>query len=323
MELTKADYMKLYKNMILTRKLEDCAIHAISAGRIPGWIHMGRGQEGVGTGGATFLRKDDYLLHTHRGFSHVVGKGCRLEVILAEQYGKAIEGSTGGKGGLIHIKDRSIGMHGVYGSIGGNFVVALGFGLAAQRDGKQQVVAVFFGEGASNRGTFHEAMNLAALWKLPIVWICENNQYAVSAHCSTSVSTANVADRAVGYGIPGTIVDGQDVLAVLEAVQEAVARARKGLGPSLVEAKTYRIRGHFEGDNWTKYRAKEEVEEWEKEDKDPIQRFRKVLLEKKILISAEIDRIDQEATEEIEKADKIATEAADPEIQQAFEDLYA
>ena len=319
MKLERDDYIKLYRNMVLTRKLEEKMLSSTAEGKIPGWMHMGLGQEAVGVGGATFLRGDDYLLHTHRGFAHVVSKGCSLEKIIAEQYGKKT-GSCGGRAGTFHLVNKDLGMFGVYGSIGGNFVIAVGFGLAAQWEGKGQIVEVFFGDGASNRGTFHEAMNLASIWKLPIVWICENNQYGVSFHVSKSIPTPNIADRASAYNIPGTVVDGQDVLAVLEAVQKAVDRARAGHGPSLVEAKTYRFRGHYEGDRQN-YRPPEELAEIQK--KDPIEKYKVTLLGMNILNPQFVTQIDHETSKEVEEAEKLAAEAPNPDIKDAFEGLYA
>jgi TPP-dependent pyruvate/acetoin dehydrogenase alpha subunit len=319
MKLERDDYIKLYRNMVLSRKLEERMSTSATEGKIVGWMHMGLGQEAVGVGGATFLRSDDYLLHTHRGFAHVISKGCSLEKIIAEQYGKKT-GTTGGKGGTFHLVDKHLGMCGVYGSIGGNFVIAVGFGLAAQWKGKGQIVAVFFGDGASNRGTFHEAMNLASIWKLPIVWICENNQYGVSLHVSKSIATPNIADRALAYNIPGTVVDGQDVLAVFGAVQEAADRARAGHGPSLVEAKTYRFRGHYEGDRQN-YRPPEELGEIQKED--PIEKYRVSLLKMNILSPELVTQIDHETSKEVEEAEKLAAEAPNPDIKNAFEGLYA
>ena len=318
MELKKEDYLKFYRNLILTRKLEDRMTAAIAEKKIPGFMHMGRGQEAIGVGGATFLRRDDDLLHTHRGFAHAVSKGLSLETLIATIYGKKT--GCSGKGEILNLIDENIGMCGVYTSIGGNFVIAVGFGLAAQMKGEKKIVAVFFGDGSSNRGTFHEAMNLASIWKLPIVWICENNQFAISTPASKSIPTPHVADRAAAYNIPGVVVDGNDVLAVHEAVGAAVDRARAGLGPSLVEAKTYRIRGHFEGDR-AAYRSPEEVKEWEK--KDPIARYQKYLLEKNILTSAQVTQIDQEASRKVEEAERSAAQAPDPEVRCAFEGLYA
>jgi acetoin:2,6-dichlorophenolindophenol oxidoreductase subunit alpha len=318
MELTRDDYITLYRKMALTRKIEDRIMISVTERKIPFAMHMGRGQEAVGVGGATFLRKDDICTITHRGVAHAVAKGISTYKIFAELYCKKT-GPTAGKGGATNLIDENIGLCGAYNSIGGYFVLAVGYGLAAQMKKDHSIVAVFFGEGASNRGTFHEGLNLASIWKLPIVWICENNEYAISAKASWFIPTPNVADRAAAYNMPGVVVDGNDVLAVHQAVQAAADRARSGLGPSMVEAKTYRIRPHCEGRR-EHYRTKEEVMEWEK--KDPLDRYQNLLLDKEILTLEIVSQIEQENTKEVTEAEEAAAHDQAPDPSTALEGVY-
>ena len=223
----------------------------------------------------------------------------------------------------MHIADTNIGMLGAIAIVGGGITIATGAGLSAKMRGTDQVSLCFFGDGASNRGTFHEAINLASTWRLPVVYIVENNLYAESTHQRRVMNITNIADRAIAYGIPGVVVDGNDVLAVYETVGEAVARARKGEGPSLIECKTYRHHGHSEGDVGPRqtYRTTEEIEEWKK--MDPIPRFRKQLIETGVLNEKAADEIDQEVLEEVDKAVKFAEESPFPEPEETLEDVYA
>jgi len=247
MTLEKEQLVTLYTNMVRARKADEVIVKGLSEGKVVSFYHSGQGEEAVGVGGCAFLRKDDYIYAQHRGhgIAHVLSKGASPKGFIAEHYGKAT-GACGGIAGF-HFAEPELGMFGGAGTIGSTFPMALGWGLAAHKRGQGQVVLAFFGDGASNRGTLHEAMNLASVWKLPIVWVCHNNLYAQFMPIKDAYAKEDIADLAAGYGMPGVVVDGQDVIAVHETVQAAVERARNGEGPSLVECKTYRYRSHSEG----------------------------------------------------------------------------
>ena len=227
--LGSADRVLLFRNLIRVRLLEEAHMKAVTENKISGFVHSGLGQEAIGVGGCTFLRADDYLMPTHRGFSHLVGKGVDPKFLLAETFGKAT-GISRGKGG-IHFASMEHGAFGISGSVGGVFPIAVGQGIAAQKAGRGQVAVAFFGDGTAQRGTLHESFNLAALWALPIVWICENNQFGLSLPTSRGLVAKRVADLAAPYGMPSTVADGNDVEAVFEAVMGAVERVRSGGGP--------------------------------------------------------------------------------------------
>ncbi|MCW4055361.1 MAG: thiamine pyrophosphate-dependent dehydrogenase E1 component subunit alpha, partial [Candidatus Bathyarchaeota archaeon] len=286
---------------------------------VPGTIHLYTGQEATAVGVCANLRTDDYITSTHRGHGHCIAKGARLEKVMAEILGKKT-GYCKGKGGSMHIADFTIGMLGATAVVGAGLPIAAGAGLSIRLRGTDQAVACFFGDGASNQGTFHEAINIAAVWTLPILFVCENNLYAMGTRQSTVMAIENVADRAAAYGIPGVVVDGNDVLAVYEAAHKAVKRARQGKGPTLIECKTYRHKGHSRFDPAT-YRPKEEVEKWLKSD--PIPRFKKRLLEEGFLTEKEALRIEEEVAKAVEDAVKFAVESPYPEPEEALEDVYA
>jgi len=317
MKLKKEQKVKLYINLVRVRKLDEVMVKALFAGKIPSFFHSQQGQEAVGVGACTFLRKDDYVYYSHRGhgISKTLPKGVSPRVIIAEHYGKST-GSCGGMSGF-HTADMELGIPGISGTLGGGFVLSAGMGIAAMMKGKGQVVVCIEGDGTYCRGTFHEAAIMTANWKLPIVWVIENNQYMTFTPICEYYPMENIADLAFGYGMPGIVVDGQDVIAVYEAVQTAVERARDGEGPSLIECKTYRFRSHAEGIpdiKGTELRPQEEIEIWKK--RDPVNLFRERLLKEGALKQADADQIDREATEEMEEAERLATAdpmAADPE----------
>jgi len=269
-------------------------------------------------GVCTNLRKDDYITSTHRGHGHCIAKGADLRKVMAEILGKKT-GYCKGKGGSMHIADFSIGMLGATAVVGAGIPIAAGAGLSIKLRGTNQVVAGFFGDGASNQGTFHESINMAAIWSLPVTFVCENNLYAMGTKQSTVMKIENIADRAVAYGIPGVTVDGNDVLAVYEATREAVDRARDGEGPTLIECKTYRHKGHSRFDP-AAYRPKEEVKEWLK--KDPIPRFKTKLCKMKLLTEQEAERIEHSVISDIEAAVKFAMESPFPAPEEALENVY-
>ncbi|KPJ54103.1 MAG: hypothetical protein AMJ37_00840 [Dehalococcoidia bacterium DG_18] len=324
MTLEKEQLIKLYTNLVRARKLDELAVRALGEGKIIGFFHSGQGEEAVGVGGCTFLRKDDYIYPHHRGhgLAHIISKGVSPKGFFAEHFGKAT-GLARGIGGF-HGSDPEFGVFGGAGTIGSQFPVSVGWGLAAKKRGKGQVVVCFFGDGSSNRGTLHEAMNLASVWKLPIVWLCENNQYAQFMPIKDAYAREDIADLAAGYGMPGVVVDGQDVIAVHEAVQAAVERARAGEGPSLVECKTYRFRAHVEGVADFVHgdmRPQEEIEAWKQ--RDPIKLFEEKLLEQGVLTQEDVDRINRETEAEVEEAERFALESPVPDPAILDKALYA
>ena len=309
----------MYKRMLEIRFFEEKVFDLYAQNLVPGTIHLYLGEEAVAVGVCSLLKKDDYITSTHRGHGHCIAKGAELKQTMAEILGKKT-GYCKGKGGSMHIADFKIGMLGATAVVGAGLPIAVGAGLSAKLRKTDQVVACFFGEGASNQGTFHESINMASIWKLPVIFVCENNLYAMGTRQSTVMAIENVADRAVAYGIPGVVLDGNDVLAVYEATQRAVERARKGEGPTLIECKTYRHKGHSRVDP-AKYRPKEEVEEWLA--KDPIKRFKEKLLQINTLTESEVQQIEKEVSAEIEEAVKFAMESPYPAPEEALEDVYA
>jgi pyruvate dehydrogenase E1 component alpha subunit len=315
----KEKLVAMYKRMLEIRFFEEKVFELYAQNLVPGTIHLYLGEEAVAVGVCSTLRKDDYITSTHRGHGHCIAKGAELKRVMAEILGKET-GYCKGKGGSMHIADFSIGMLGATAVVGAGLPIAVGAGLSIKLSKTDQVVACFFGEGASNQGTFHESINIASLWKLPVIFVCENNLYAMGTRQSRAMAIENISDRAIAYGIPSEAVDGNDVLAVYEATQEAVERARKGMGPMLIECKTYRHKGHSRVDP-AKYRPKEEVEEWLA--KDPIKRLKEKLLQAKTLTETEIQRIEKEVSAEIEEAVKFVTESSYPAPEEALEDVYA
>jgi len=318
MEIAREKLIDMYRVMVRIRAFEKKVSKEFAAGNIPGFLHLYTGEEAVAVGTCANLRPDDYITSTHRGHGHVIAKGGKTDRMMAELYGKET-GYNKGKGGSMHIADMGIGIIGAYGIVGSGIPIAAGAALSAKLRKTDQVAICFLGDGATNTSRFHEGVNLAACLNLPVVFIIENNVYAESTRISNTCKLANLADRACAYGIPGVTVDGNDVLAVYEAVGEAVARARKGQGPTLVECKTYRLRGHFEGDMQT-YKPLEEREMWQK--KDPIPRFRKYLIKKGVFAEKDAERIDQEINEEIENAVKFAEESPLPAPEEVLTDVF-
>ncbi len=308
-----------YETMVKIRHFEEKVEEFFFAGEIPGFVHLYIGEEAVAAGVMANLRKSDYIQSTHRGHGHTIAKGAQLKQMMAEIFGKKA-GYCKGKGGSMHIADFSVGMLGAYGVVGGGFALATGAALAQKMQKTQGVSVVFFGDGASNRGTFHEAANMAAAWKLPVIFVCENNQWASTTPYRTTTSVEDIADRAQGYSMPGVIVDGNDVFAVYEAARELVERARSGEGPSLLEAKTYRIKGHFVGDP-EKYRTKEEVQKVFDET-DPIPRFMERVTKSGSMSLEELESIEESVEQSIAEAILFAQNASEPDPSELFEDLY-
>lgn len=310
--------MEMYRQMLTIRFFEEKVFELYGQNLVPGTIHLYAGEEAVAVGVCANLRKDDYITSTHRGHGHCIAKGARLDKTMAEILGRKT-GYCKGKGGSMHIADFSVGMLGATAVVGAGIPIATGAGLSIKLRGTDQVAVCFFGDGASNQGTFHEGINMAAVWHLPVVFVCENNLYAMGTRQTRVMLVDNIADRAAGYGIPGVVVDGNDVLAVFEAARVAVERARRGEGPTLLECKTYRLKGHSRFDP-AAYRPKDEVNEWLK--KDAIARFQAKLLEMGIITESEIQRTVERARNDVEEATKFALESPFPEPDEALDDVY-
>jgi TPP-dependent pyruvate/acetoin dehydrogenase alpha subunit len=318
-KLSRKQKLALFKTMLTVRAFEKKAGELFQQNLIPGFIHLSIGEEGSSVGTCSVLRKDDYVASTHRGHGHLIAKGADPKRMFAELLGKKT-GYCKGKGGSMHIADFSVGILGANGVVGGGFPIIVGAGLSIKLRKTDQVGIVFFGDGAANRGTFHEAANMAAIWKLPVIFVCENNLYASTTPASYSLAGGTVAGRASAYGIPGYETNGNDVLDVRKAVTEAVARARKGKGPSIVENKTYRYRGHFEGDP-QKYRLPEEIERFRQQE-DPIRLFSGRLKKEGILSDKAEKALKKEVSRSIEEAVAHAQEAPLPRPEDALQDLY-
>jgi pyruvate dehydrogenase E1 component alpha subunit len=310
---------EMYEKMLEIRCFEEKVFELYGQNLVPGTIHLYAGEEAVAVGVCSSLRKDDYITSTHRGHGHCIAKGAELKRTMAEILGKKT-GYCKGKGGSMHIADFAVGMLGATAVVGAGLPIAVGAGLSAKLRKTDQVTGCFFGEGASNQGTFHESINMASAWSLPVIFVCENNLYAMGTRQSRIMNVENIADRAASYGIPGVTVDGNDVLAVFEASQKAVDRARGGGGPTLIECKTYRHKGHSRVDP-AKYRPKEEVEQWLA--KDPLRRFKEALLQNLGFSQQGLREIEVKVSADIEEAVKFALQSPYPAPEEALEDVYA
>ncbi|EPY2272870.1 pyruvate dehydrogenase (acetyl-transferring) E1 component subunit alpha [Clostridium sporogenes] len=317
-KLNENSIVEMYKTMLKIRKFEQVAMNTFAEGKIPGFVHLYIGEEAVATGVCANLKDSDYITSTHRGHGHILAKGGDLKFMMAELFGKAT-GYCKGKGGSMHIADATKGILGANGIVGAGHNIAVGAGLSAQYRGTNQVCVCFFGDASTNQGTFHESLNMASVWKLPVVFVCENNLYGISMSQSRHQAIKDVADRGVAYNVPGIVVDGNDVFAVYEAAEEAIKRAREGKGPTLIECKTYRHRGHFEGDPCV-YKPTEEQEEWLA--KDPIPRFEKYLLENEVLTEEKLREVQSKVEDEINKAVDFANNSPYPELESVLEDVY-
>lgn len=312
--------LKLLRYMHLSRKFEEQVQHYFSLGMIYGTAHLGIGEEATAVGTCLALQEQDEMYATHRGHGQAVSKGIDINAMMAEIFSKKT-GVCKGKGGSMHIADKDKGVLGANGILGSSLPLACGVALAhKKRQEKDIVTAVFFGEGSTNEGAFHEAMNLAAVWQLPLMFVCINNTYGMSTHISKVMNDIDLTKRAIPYGMKAMEVDGNDVMAVYEATLEARKYVYEGNGPILLVENTYRTSGHSKSDG-NLYRTKEEINYWK--ERAPIPRFEKVLLEGKICTQKELDSIDTETTEVIEKAVKFAIDSPYPDISEAYEDVYA
>lgn len=323
MEKSRDMILKIYRNAVAIRAFEMAAHEQYANGLLAGSVHLYVGEEGIAAGVCGVLRENDYITSTHRGHGHLIAKGGDLKRMMAELAGKAT-GYCKGKGGSMHICDMDLGILGSNGIVGAGLPIAVGAGFACKSYGKGQVCACFFGDGASNRGTFHESLNMASVLKLPIIYALENNFYAISGGQRDLTTLTNLSERAKAYAIPGETVEGNDIMAVIDASAEAVERARRGEGPTLLEFRTWRHFGHWEGDPDARlftYRDPEEHEEWMK--KDPIPKFRKDILNGNYAAAEELDDIDRKVKEEIEDAIVFAENSPYPESAILTEDVYA
>jgi pyruvate dehydrogenase E1 component alpha subunit len=315
-DLSKEKFLELYRKLMVIRRFEEKVDELFRAGKVTGAVHTSVGQEAVAVGVAEALEKDDLAIATHRGHGHCLMRGAEMKPMMAELFGRAT-GLCQGKGGSMHIVDAKKGMLGAMGIVGAGMPIAAGVGLAIKMQKTGQVCAVFFGDNASNGGPFHEALNVSSLWKLPVIFVCENNLYGISVSVKKTTSVQDIAVRGQGYGIPGVVVDGMDVLAVYEVAREAVQRARNGQGPTLLECKTYRFLGHSRGDPpYGPYRTKEELDSWKK--RDP----RLLLIKQGKLSNGEVEQIDREVTETVEEAVRYAEGSPLPDVQIALQHIY-
>ena len=308
-----------YREMNKIRMFELKAAELFMQGLMAGNIHTYAGQEAVAVGACQALKQSDFITSTHRGHGHCLAKGGKANIMMAELFGKTT-GYCKGKGGSMHIVDVSIGILGANGIVGAGIPIATGSALAAKIKGTDEVTLAFFGDGASNEGMFHEAINMASAWKLPCIYLCENNKFGVSVCIDRICNVEDIAERAKGYNIPGVVVEGNDAFAVFEAVKTAAERARKGDGPTLIESKTYRHRGHYEGDPQV-YRSPEEIKEWKQ--RDPITRLRAEIVDAGLATAAELDAVEADVKAEIEKAVEFAKQSPYPSVDQATTDVYS
>jgi pyruvate dehydrogenase E1 component alpha subunit len=313
------ELLQALRRMYLIRRFEEGAEEAYMRGLIHGTMHLSIGQEASAVGATMALRRSDYITSTHRGHGHCIGKGADPKLMFAEFFGKE-EGYCRGRGGSMHIADVASGNLGANGIVGGGLPIAVGAALAIRKKKRDDVALCFFGDGASNEGAFHESLNMASLWKLPVIFVCENNKYGMSVSTERSMAVANVADRAAAYKMPGIIVDGNSIADVAEAVTEAAARARRGDGPSLVECKTYRTRGHSRSDR-NRYRSKEEIEDWKA--RDPIPRFEAELRAYGVAGEAALTAIRESAEAEIAAAIEFARNGTDPNPTDLIRDVHS
>lgn len=308
----------IYRKMQEIRKFEERALLLFERNELRGSVHLYIGQEAVAATVCSHLRDTDYISSTHRGHGHCIAKGAELGPALAEMMGKAT-GYCLGRGGSMHIADVTKGNLGANAIVGGGVPIALGGALANQMRGTDDIAVAFFGDGATNEGIVHESMNLASVWNLPLIFVCENNLYGISTHTSQSTAVEDISVRAVAYDMPGETVDGNDVLSIDKAIVKAIERARSGGGPSLIECKTYRWQGHWTGDPQV-YRTREEVKSWM--EKCPIKRFEEYMVSKKIATEDELKKIEEEVIVQMDAAEKFALESPEPDPATVMDNVF-
>jgi len=310
---------EMYRRMVLIRHFEDQLYALFLQGMVPGTLHQYQGQEAVAVGVCTTLRPDDVIFSTHRPVGHFLARGSTARGIAAEIMGKA-DGCAGGKGGQMHLTDISMGAMPSNAVVGANIPIATGAALGFQLLGQDRVAVSFFGDGASNTGAFHEGVNLAAVKDAPVIFVCENNQYGASTAISSMIRIVDIADRAAAYGISGCVVDGMDVLAVYHAASEAVEKARRGGGPTLLECKTYRYSGHSRGDPGG-YRSRDELEQWRQ--RDPIPQMRTLLTKEFGMAEADVKSIEQACQSEVKDSIEFALNSPEPAIEETYLNVFA
>ena len=320
MNLSKELALSLYRCMIEQREFELKAYEIFRSGKMPGFIHLCVGEEAIAAGVAAHLRQDDYVTSTHRGHGHALAKGITPRAALAELLGKE-SGSNGGRGGSMHLYEPAVGFLGTNGVVGAGVPIAAGAALSAKLHGTDQVAVAFLGDGAVNSGNFHEALNMAAAWDLPFVAVCENNMYATETPFKVATKNTHVHTRGPAYGMPGVEVDGDDVLAVYEKAGEAIARARRGEGPTLLECLTYRWFGHHVGDPGVSYRPKEEIAAWKA--RDPVAKLRQQAMDAKIAGPGDFEAVDAEIRKVIDEAADFALRSPEPEAGTVLEHVYS
>jgi pyruvate dehydrogenase E1 component alpha subunit len=317
--LSPDQLIELYRQMLLIRRFEEKSAEVYVAGKIGGFCHLYIGQEAVGVGAISAIRKDDYVIASYREHGLALAKGMSARSIMAELFGKAT-GCSKGKGGSMHMFDKSLGFLGGHGIVGGQIPLATGTAFASKYQGTDKVTLCFFGEAAVNQGAFHESLNMAQLWKLPCIYICENNQYGMGTSLERAMSLRDIAQKACAYEMASEFVDGMDVLAVREATLRAVERARKDYLPTLLEIRTYRFMGHSMSDPGN-YRTRAEIEKYQ--ERDPIKLFTASLLEEKIADNKLLEEIDKKAREEVEDSLRFAEESPLPDPAELYTDIYA
>jgi len=318
-EIDRDTLVNLYHQMLLVRRFEEKSAEAYSSGKIGGFCHLYIGQEAVAIGAISAIRKDDYVLCSYREHAHAIAKGMTPESVMAELYGKA-GGCSKGKGGSMHMFDKEVNFLGGHGIVGGQIPLATGVAFGSKYKGTDQVTLCFFGEAAVNQGAFHESLNMAQLWKLPCIYICENNQYGMGTSLARAMSSQDISQKSCAYDIASEFVDGMDVLAVRDATFRAVERARKGYLPTLLEVRTYRFMGHSMSDPGN-YRTRAEIERHQ--ERDPIKLFAASLKEQEVLSDAEFQQIESEVKEQVERAVSFAEQSPLPAPEELFTDVYA
>ena len=311
--------LKLFHQMVLIRRFEEKCAESYSLGKIGGFCHLYIGQEAVGVGAISAIREDDYVLTSYREHGQAIAKGISPEAVMAELYGKA-GGCSRGKGGSMHLFDKSVNFLGGHAIVGGQIPLATGVAFASKYQETDKVTLCFFGEAAVNQGAFHESLNMAQLWKLPCIYICENNQYGMGTSLARAMSLQNIAEKACGYEMTSEFVDGMDVMAMRQATQRAVKRAREDSQPTLLEARTYRYMGHSMSDPGN-YRTRAEIEKYQ--ERDPIKIFTATLKEQDILADKDISAIEAEVKEQVERAVRFAEESPEPDPSELYTNVYA
>ncbi len=317
--LDKETLIQLYRQMLLIRRFEEKAAEAYSSGKIGGFCHLYIGQEAVAVGAISAIRQDDYVLASYREHGHAIAKGMSCDAIMAELFGK-VTGCSKGKGGSMHMFDKRVNFLGGHAIVGGQIPLATGTAFASKYQGTDQVTLCFFGEAAVNQGAFHESLNMAQLWKLPCIYICENNQYGMGTSLERAMSLSDISQKSCAYEIASEFVDGMDVLAVREATERAVKRARQNYLPTLLEVRTYRFMGHSMSDPG-KYRTRAEIEKYQ--ERDPIKLFSASLREEKVVDDKFLEEMDKEVREEVERAVQFADESPEPPLDDLYTDIYA